>query len=146
MKVELKIGAMSVSCETDYNPNPSCKSSENDAERRALFERLLGVVAEKMRDWMFKPAPDVEDVPDLPSGVLPGDYVRKLEKALEPVLAVEGAIEQSKLAGRQIVCREDERLFQCLDAVAKAQEIMRPVIAFEQAAAEVREKLEAELK
>ena len=141
MKVILTVGAMSVSCETDYNPNPSCKSSENDAERRALFERLLGMVAEKMRDWMFKPAPDVEDMPDLPSGVLPGDYVRTLEKALEPVLSVEGAIEQAKRTDRKITCREDERLFQSLDAVAEAQKVMQPVIAIEQAAAEVKAKM-----
>lgn len=132
MKVILTVGAMSVSCETDYNPNPSCKSSENDAERRALFERLLGMVAEKMRDWMFKPAPDVEDMPDLPSGVLPGDYVRTLEKALEPVLAVEGAIEQAKRTDRKITCREDERLFQSLDAVAEAQKVMQPVATVKQ--------------
>ena len=127
MKVVLTVGAMSVSCETDYRPEPSGKSSENDAARQALFERLLGVAVEKMRDWMFKPAPDVEDMPDLPSGVLPGDYVRTLEKALEPVLAVEGAIEQAEIEGRKITCREDERLFQCLDAVAAAQKVMQPV-------------------
>ena len=66
MKVELRVGAAIVSCETDYNPNPSFKSSENDAGRRALFERLLGVVSEKMREWMFKPMPDSADVLDLP--------------------------------------------------------------------------------
>ena len=71
----------------------------------------------------------------------PSEYVRKLEKALEPVLAVEGAIEQAEIDGRKIVCRSDERLFQCLDVVAEAQKIMQPVIAIEQAAAEVREKI-----
>jgi hypothetical protein len=118
---------MSVSCETDYRPEPSGKCSENDAARKALFERLLGVAVEKMREWMFKPDQDAEDMLDLPSGVQPGDYVRKLEKALEPVLSVEGAIEQAKRTERKITCREDERLFQCLDAVAEAQKVMQPV-------------------
>ena len=138
MKVVLTVGAMSVSCETDYRPEPSGKCSENDAARKALFERLLGVAVEKMREWMFKPAPDVADVadmPDLPSGVQPGDYVRTLEKALEPVLSVEGAIEQAKIKeGRRIVCREDERLFESLDAVAEAQRIMQPVATARQLA------------
>lgn len=69
------------------------------------------------------------------------DYVRKLEKALDPVLSVEGAIEQAKRTDRKITCREDERLFQSLDAVAEAQEIMQPVIAIGQAAAEVKAKM-----
>lgn len=110
MKVELRVGAAIVSCETDHRPNPSGKCSENDAARQALFERLLGVAVETMREWMFKPAPDVADMPDLPSGVQPGDYVQTLEKALEPVLSVEGAIEQAKRTDRKITCREDERL------------------------------------
>ena len=68
------------------------------------------------------------------------------EEALEPVLAIEGVIEQAKIKDdRRIACREDERLFQCLDAVAKAQEIMLPVLAFEQAAREARKELEAAL-
>ena len=127
MKVVLTVGAMSVSCETDYRPEQSGKCSENDAARKALFERLLGVAVEKMREWMFNPDQDAEDMLDLPSGVQPGDYVRTLEKALEPVLSVEGAIEQAKRTDRKITCREDERLFQCLDAVAEAQKVMKPV-------------------
>ena len=104
MKVELRVGAASVSCETDYRAEPSGKCSENDAAQKALFERLLGVAIEKMREWMFKPAPDVADIPDLPSGVQLGDYVRTLEKALEPVLAIDGAIEQAKRTDRNITC------------------------------------------
>ena len=134
MKVVLTVGAMSVSCETDYRPEPSGKCSENDAARKALFERLLGVAVEKMREWMFNPAPDVANMPDLPSGVQPGDYVRTLEKAMEPVLSVEGAIEQAKRTDRKITCREDERLFQCLDAVAEAQKVMQPVATARQLA------------
>lgn len=127
MKVVLTVGAMSVSCETDYRPEPSGECSEIDAARKALFERILGVVVEKMREWMFKPDQDAEDMFDLTSGVQPGDYVRTLEKALEPVMSVEGAIEQAKRTDRKITCREDERLFQCLDAVADAQKVMQPV-------------------
>lgn len=136
MKVVLTVGAMSVSCETDYNPNPSCKSSENDAERRALFERLLDVAIAQMDQWMYndrEPVGMVKPPAD--------DYVRTLEKALKPVLAIEGAIEQAKRTDRTITCREDERLFQSLDAVAEAQKVMQPVIAIEQAAAEVRAKM-----
>lgn len=134
MKVMLTVGAMSVSCETDYMPEPSGKCSEIDAARKALFERLLGVAAEKMREWMFKPDQDAEDMFDLPSGVQPGDYVRTLEKALEPVLSVEGAIEHAKRTDRKITCREDERLFQSLDAVAEAQKIMQPVVTIRELA------------
>ena len=127
MNVVLTVGAMSVSCETDYRPEPSGKCSKNDAARKALFERLLVVAVEKMREWMFKQDQDAKDMPDLPSGVQPGDYVRTLEKALEPVLSVEGAIEQAKRTDREITCRYDERLFQSLNAVAEAQKIMQPV-------------------
>lgn len=130
MKVELKVGSAVASCETDHKP----------LEGQALFLKLLDVTVTQINKWLYEPREPV-GTPQPPS-----EYVRKLEKALEPVLAVEGAIEQAKRTDRKITCREDERLFQCLDAVAKAQEIMRPVIAFEQAAAEVREKLEAELK
>lgn len=66
MKVVLTVGAMSVSCETDYRPDSSDERSVNGVARRALFERLLGVVSEKMREWMFKPMPDSADVLDLP--------------------------------------------------------------------------------
>ena len=66
MKVVLTVGAMSVSCETDYRPDLSDERSVNDVARRALFERLLGVVSEKMHEWMFKPMPDSADVLDLP--------------------------------------------------------------------------------
>lgn len=132
MKVELRVGAASVSCETDYRAEPSGKCSENDAAQKALFERLLGVAIEKMREWMFKPAPDVADIPDLPSGVQLGDYVRTLEKALEPVLAIDGAIEQAKRTDRNITCEMDERLFKSLDAVAEAQKIMQPVATVKQ--------------
>ena len=133
MKVELRVGTAVVSCETDNAPS-------GESSRQALFKELFDIAIAQLNKWLYEPHEPVGTIKP------PNAYVRKLEEALEPILAIEGAIEQSKLAGRQIVCREDERLFQCLDAVAKAQEIMRPVIAFEQAAAEVREKLEAELK
>lgn len=137
MKVELRVGAAIVSCETDRRPDPSGKCSENDAARQALFERLLDVAIAQMNQWMYN---DREPVGTVKPPV--SDYVRKLEKALEPVLAVEGAVEQAEIKdGRQIVCRADERLFQCLDAVAEAQKVMRPVVAIEQAAAEVRAKM-----
>ncbi len=135
MKVELRVGEAIVSCETDRRPDPSGKCSENDAARQALFERLLDVAIAQMNQWLY----DSREPIGTPRP--PSEYVRKLEKALEPVLAVEGAIEQAKRTDRKITCREDERLFQCLDAVAEAQKIMQPVIAIEQAAAEVRAKM-----
>lgn len=52
-----------------------------------------------------------------------------------------GAIEQAKRTDREITCREDERLFQSLDAAAEAQKVMQPVIAIEQAAVEVKAKM-----
>lgn len=58
MKVELKVGAAVVSCETDFRPDPSSKCSENDAARNALFERLLAVAVEQMRKWMYEPRPE----------------------------------------------------------------------------------------
>ncbi len=141
MKVELRVGAASVTCETDHRPDPSGKCSENDAARQALFERLLDVVIAQMNQWLYDSRKPV-GTPQPPS-----EYVRKLEKALEPVLAIEGVIEQAEIKDdRQIVCRADERLFQCLDAVAKAQKIMQPVIAIEQAAAEVRAKMAEAIK
>ena len=137
MKVELRVGAAIVSCETDHRPDPSGKCSENDAARQALFERLLDVAIAQMNQWMYNDREPVGTVKP-PAA----DYVRTLEKALEPVLAIEGAIEQAEIKdGRQIVCRADERLFQSLDAVAEAQKVMQPVIALEQAAAEVRTKM-----
>ena len=135
MKVELRVGAAVVSCETDHSPNPSGKCSENDAARQALFDRLLNVAIVQMNQWLH----DSHEPVGTPQP--PSEYVRKLEKALEPVLAIEGAIEQAKLTGRNITCREDERLFQSLDAVAEAQKVMQPVIAIEQAAAEVKAKM-----
>lgn len=136
MKVELRVCAAIVSCETDHRPDPGGKCSENDAARQALFERLLDVAIAQMNQWLY----DNREPVGTPKP--PSEYVRKLEKALDPVLAVEGAIEQAEIKDcRQIVCRSDERLFQCLDAVAEAQKIMQPVIAIEQAAAEVREKI-----
>ena len=135
MKVELRVGAAIVNCETDRRPDPSGKCSENDAACQALFERLLDVAIAQMNQWLYDSREPV-DTPQPPS-----EYVRKLEKALEPVMAVEGAIEQAKRTERKINCREDERLFQSLDAVAEAQKIMQPVIALEQAAAEVRAKM-----
>lgn len=141
MKVELRVGAAVVSCETDHRPDPSGKCSENDAARQALFEMLLDVAIAQMNQWMYN---DREPVGTLKPPA--ADYVRTLEKALEPVLAVEGAIEQAEIEGRKIVCREDERLFQCLDAVAEAQKIMQPVVAIEQAAAEVRAKMAEAIK
>lgn len=140
MKVELRVGAAVVSCETDHRPDPSGKCSENDAARQALFERLLDVAIAQMNQWLYDSREPV-GTPQPPS-----EYVRKLEKALEPVLAIEGAIEQAKRTDREITCREDERLFQCLDAVAKTQEIMQPVIAIEQAAAEVKAKMAEAIK
>jgi len=141
MKVELRVGAAIVSCETDHRPDPSGKCSENDAARQALFERLLDVAIAQMNQWLYNDREPV-GTPQPPSA-----YVRKLEKALEPVLAIEGAIEQAEIKdGRQIVCREDERLFQSLDAVAEAQKIMQPVIAIEQAAAEVKAKMAEAIK
>lgn len=135
MKVELRVGAAIVSCETDHRPDPSGKCSENDAARQALFERLLDVAIAQMDQWMYNDREPV-GTPQPPSA-----YVRELEKALEPVLAVEGAIEQAKRTDRKITCREDERLFQCLDVVAEAQKVMQPAIAIEQAAAEVKAKM-----
>ena len=135
MKVELRVGTAVVSCETDHRPDPSGKCSENDAARQALFERLLDVTIAQMNQWLYDSREPV-GTPQPPS-----EYVRTLEKALEPVLAVEGAIEQAKRIDREITCREDERLFQSLDAVAEAQKVMQPVIALEQAAAEVRTKM-----
>lgn len=135
MNVVLTVGAMSVSCETDYKSDPSGKCSENDAAQKVLFERLLDVAIAQMNQWLYNNhEPDVAVKP-------PADYVRTLEKALEPVLAIEGVIEQAKRTDRKITCREDERLFQSLDAVAKAQKVMQPVIAIEQAAAEVKAKM-----
>ena len=140
MKVELRVGAAIVSCETDHRPDPSGKCSENDAARQALFERLLDVAIAQMNQWLYNDREPV-GTPKPPS-----EYVRQLEKALEPVLAIEGAIEQAKRTDRKITCREDERLFQCLDAVAEAQKIMQPVIAIEQAAAEVKAKMAEAIK
>lgn len=140
MKVELRVGATVVSCETDHRPDPSGKCSENDAARQALFERLLDVAIAQMNQWLYGSRERV-GTPQPPS-----EYVRKLEKALEPVLAIEGAIEQAKRTDRKITCREDERLFQSLDAVAEAQKVMQPVIAIEQAAAEIRAKMAKAIK
>ena len=141
MKVELRVGAAIVSCETDHRPDPSGKCSENDAARQALFERLLDVAIAQMNQWLYNNHEPVGMVKP-PAA----DYVRTLEKALEPVLAVEGAIEQAEIEGRKIVCHEDERLFQSLGAGAEAQKIMQPVIAIEQAAAEVRAKMAEAIK
>lgn len=140
MKVELRVGAAIVSCETDHRPDPSGKCSENDAARQALFERLLDVAIAQMNQWLYNNhEPDVAVKP-------PADYVRTLEKALEPVLAVEGAIEQAKRTDRNITGELDARLFKSLDAVAEAQKIMQPVIAIEQAAAEVKAKMAEAIK
>ena len=125
MKVELRVGSAVASCETDHKP----------LEAQALFLELLDVTVTQINKWLYEPREPV-DTPQPPS-----EYVRKLEKALEPVLAVEGAIEQAKRTDRKITCREDERLFQSLDAVAEAQKVMQPVIAIEQAAAEIKAKM-----
>ena len=127
MKVELRVGTAVVSCETDHRPDPSGKCSENDAARQALFERLLDVAIAQMNQWMYTPQP-------------PSEYVRELEKALEPVLAVEGAIEQAKRTDRKIYC-EDNLLFQCLDAVAEAQKIMQKYREQEKSVAEIEKKI-----
>lgn len=140
MKVELRVGAAIVSCETDQGPDPSAMCPEDNAACQALFERLLDVVIAQMNQWMYNKG-------DCGTPKPPSEYVRQLEKALEPVLAIEGAIEQAEIKdGRQIVCRADERLFQCLDAVAEAQKVMQPVVAIEQAAAEVRAKMAEAIK
>ena len=140
MKVELRVGAAVVSCETDHRPDPSGKCSENDAARQALFERLLDVAIAQINQWLYNDRERV-GTPQPPS-----EYVRKLEKALEPVLSIEGAIEQAKRTDRNITGELDARLFQSLDAVAEAQKIMQPVIAIEQAAAEVRAKMAEAIK
>lgn len=136
MKVELRVGAAIVSCETDHRPDPSGKCSENDAARQALFEKLLDVAIAQMNQWMYN---DHEPVGTLKPPA--ADYVRTLEKALEPVLAVEGAIEQAKIEGRKITCREDERLFQSLDAVAEAQKVMQKYREQEKSVAEIEKKI-----
>ena len=128
MKVELRVGSAVASCETDHKP----------LDGQSLFLKLLDVIVTQMNKWLYESHEPVGSIKP------PDAYRRKLEEALEPVLAIEGAIEQAKLKGRKITCREDERLFQSLDAVAKAQEIMLPVVAFEQAAREARKELEAE--
>ena len=141
MKVELRVGAAIVSCETDHRPDPSGKCSENDAARQALFERLLDVAIAQMNQWLYNDREPVGMVKP-PAA----DYVRTLEKALKPVLAIEGAIEQAKRTDRNITGELDARLFKSLDAVAEAQKIMQPVIAIEQAAAEVRSKMAEAIK
>lgn len=118
MRVELKVCASTFSCETDYSPNPSASTVENDKARNGLFERLLGVVVERAREWLYDGRDAVDQEPR------PGDYALAMERALKPVLAIEGAIEQSKRSDREIHCRLDERLFESLDAVASAQETM----------------------
>lgn len=141
MKVELRVGAASVSCETDHRPDQSLKCSENDAARQALFEKLLNVAIAQMEKWLYdndKPAGMQKPPAD--------DYVRTLEKALEPVLAIEGAIEQAKRTDRNITGEADARLLRSLDAVAEAQKIMQPVIAIESVAAEIRSKMAEAIK
>ena len=129
MKVELRVGSAVASCETDHKP----------LDGQALFLKLLDVTVTQINRWLYEPREPVCTIKP------PDAYRQKLEEALEPVLAIEGEIEQAKIKDdRRIACREDERLFQCLDAVAKAQEIMLPVLAFEQAAREARKELEAE--
>lgn len=125
MKVELRVGSAVASCETDHKP----------LDGQALFLKLLDVTVTQINRWLYEPSEPVCTIKP------PGAYRQKLEEALEPVLAVEGAIEQAKLTDRKITCREDERLFQSLDAVAEAQKVMQPVIAIEQAAAEVKAKM-----
>ncbi len=93
-----------------------------------------------MNQWLYN-----NHEPDV-AVKLPADYVRTLEKALEPVLAIEGAIEQAKRTDRNITGELDARLFKSLDAVAEAQKVMQPVIAIEQAAAEVRAKMAEAIK
>lgn len=142
MKVELRVGAAVVSCKTDHRPDPSGKCSENDAARNALFEHLLAVVVEQMRKWMYEPRPETDG-----GSSAPDDYVRTMEDALKPVLAIEGVIEQAKRKDdRKITCQLDERLFESLDAVAAAQETMRPYTDAAKAAAEVKDKMEVVLK
>lgn len=128
MKVELRVGSAVASCETDHKP----------LDGQALFLKLLDVTVTQINRWLYDSREPVGTIKP------PDAYRQKLEEALEPVLAIEGAIEQAKRTDRKITCREDERLFQSLDAVAKAQEIMLPVVAFEQAAREARKELEAE--
>lgn len=56
---------------------------EDIAACQALFERLLGVAIAQMNQWLYDSREPV-GTPQPPS-----EYVRKLEKALEPVLAIE---------------------------------------------------------
>lgn len=135
MKVELRVGAAVVSCETDHRPDPSEKCSENDAARQALFERLLDVAIAQMNQWLY----DSREPVGTPKP--PSEYVRKLEKALEPVLAVEGAIEQAKRTDRNITGELDARLFKSLDAVAEAQKVMQKYREQEKSVAEIEKKI-----
>lgn len=137
MKVELRVGAAVVSCETDHRPDPSGMRSENDAARQALFERLLDVAIAQVNQWLY------DDRKPVGTPQPSSEYVQMLEQALKPVLAVEGAIEQAKRGGRKINCREDERLFQSLDAVAEAQKVMQAVIELKRVAAEVKARMAA---
>lgn len=61
MRVELRVGAAVVSCETDYKPEPSASCSENDKARSALFERLLAIVVGQMRTWLYESKPSPGD-------------------------------------------------------------------------------------
>lgn len=71
----------------------------------------------------------------------PSEYVRMLEKALEPVLAIEGAIEQTKRTDRNITCELDARLFKSLDAVAEAQKVMQKYREQEKSVAGIEKKI-----
>ena len=46
MTVEMKVGAATVSCSTDYR-------QDDDVARRFLFERLLHVVIEQTEKWLY---------------------------------------------------------------------------------------------
>ena len=92
MKVELRVGAAVVSCETDYRPDPSGKCSENDAARKALFERLLEVVSEKMREWMDEPRLETDGGSQIPDGLITMPDKWKLK----PCPATEEDIESGK--------------------------------------------------
>ena len=87
MKVILQVGAASVSCETDYRPDPSANASENDAARKELFTKLLDVCITQLDLWLYKtPAEEQDNAQQidntdyyrLPCGRYLEDYIRHM--------------------------------------------------------------------
>ena len=87
MKVILQVGAASVSCETDYRPDPSAKASENDEARKELFTKLLDVCITQLNLWLYKtPAEEQDNAQQidntdyyrLPCGMYLEDYIRHM--------------------------------------------------------------------